>query len=186
MVIHSMDEDIIMKFAIEKPAFRVLVNTQGALGAVGFTNELLPSMTLGPGTFGGSIISENVSAKHMFNVKRLAFETRPINPPDAEPAVSHSPASAPATAKREPAAVPHEPASFKPPVSHNPQTPIPKPVAAKSWLDEIEERIRLKAGNVPSQQRKDAPPHPEPSSGPLGTGISEEEVDRIMKDFSKR
>ena len=80
LVIHSMDEDIIMKFALEKPAFRILVNTQSALGAVGYTNELLPSMTLGPGTFGGSIISENVSAKHMINVKRLAFETRPINP----------------------------------------------------------------------------------------------------------
>ncbi len=79
MVIHSSDKDIIMKFALEKPACRILVNTQAALGAVGYTNELLPSMTLGPGTFGKSIISENVSAKHLINIKRLAFETRPIN-----------------------------------------------------------------------------------------------------------
>ena len=79
MVIHSSDRDIIMKFALEKPACRILVNTQAALGAVGYTNELLPSMTLGPGTFGKSIISENVSAKHLINIKRLAFETRPIN-----------------------------------------------------------------------------------------------------------
>jgi len=79
MAIHSSDRDIIMKFALEKPACRILVNTQAALGAVGYTNELLPSMTLGPGTFGQSIISENVSAKHLINIKRLAFETRPIN-----------------------------------------------------------------------------------------------------------
>jgi len=81
LVIHSADRDIIMKFALEKPAFRILVNTQAALGAVGYTNGLDPSMTLGPGTWGGSIISDNVSAKHLMNYKRLAFETHPLNPP---------------------------------------------------------------------------------------------------------
>lgn len=180
LVIHSMDEDIIMKFALEKPAFRILVNTQAALGAVGYTNELLPSMTLGPGTFGGSIISDNVSAKHMFNVKRLAFETRPINPPDGEPSAVDT-----APAKREASAVPREP-SVKPAMSHNPHTPIPKPAAVKSWLDEIDERIRLKAGNVPVHVRKEAPADPETKGGTLGAGISEEEVARIIKDFSKR
>jgi acetaldehyde dehydrogenase (acetylating) len=184
LVIHSMDEDIIMKFALEKPAFRILVNTQGALGAVGFTNELLPSMTLGPGTFGGSIISENVSAKHMFNVKRLAFETRPINLPEGDPGAVQT--AHPAPSKREPATAPHETAAYKPAVSHNAPTAIPKPVAVKSWIDEIDERIRLKAGNVPAQAKKEAAPNPEPKTGPLGTGISEDDVDRIIRDFSKR
>ena len=77
-----------MKFAMEKPAFRILVNTQSALGAVGYTNGLDPSLTLGPGTWGGSIISENVTARHLMNVKKLAFETRPINPPGSSSAVS--------------------------------------------------------------------------------------------------
>lgn len=36
-------------------------------------------MTLGVGTWGGSIISENVTAKHLMNIKTLAFETNPIN-----------------------------------------------------------------------------------------------------------
>jgi acetaldehyde dehydrogenase (acetylating) len=80
LVIHSKDDDIIMKFALEKPAFRILVNTQAALGAIGFTNGLEPSLTLGPGTWGGSIISDNISARHLLNTKRVAFETRPINP----------------------------------------------------------------------------------------------------------
>ncbi len=79
MVIHSNDQPIIMKFALEKPAFRVLVNTVGSLGAVGSTTALSPSMTLGPGTWGGSIISENVTAIHLINIKSLAFETNPVN-----------------------------------------------------------------------------------------------------------
>ncbi|MBP1658135.1 MAG: acetaldehyde dehydrogenase (acetylating) [Bacteroidetes bacterium] len=79
LVIHSNDRDIIMKFAMEKPAFRILVNTQSALGAVGYTNGLDPSLTLGAGTWGGSIVSDNVTARHLLNIKRLAFETRPLH-----------------------------------------------------------------------------------------------------------
>ena len=79
MVIHSNDEPIIMKFALEKPAFRILVNTPASVGAVGYTTALDPSMTLGPGTWGGSIISDNVTAKHLLNIKSLAFEINPIN-----------------------------------------------------------------------------------------------------------
>ncbi len=79
MVIHSNDEPIIMKFALEKPAFRILVNTPASVGAVGYTTALDPSMTLGPGTWGGSIISDNVTAKHLMNVKSLAFETNSVN-----------------------------------------------------------------------------------------------------------
>ena len=79
MVIHSNDQPIIMKFALEKPAFRILVNTVASVGAVGYTTGLTPSMTLGPGTWGGSIISDNVSAKHLMNIKSLAFETNPVN-----------------------------------------------------------------------------------------------------------
>lgn len=79
MVIHSNDAEIIMKFALEKPAFRFLVNTVSAIGAVGVTTALNPSLTLGPGTWGGSIISENVTAKHLMNVKYLAFEVNPMN-----------------------------------------------------------------------------------------------------------
>lgn len=80
MVIHSNDKDIILKFALEKPAFRILVNTPASVGAVGYTTALDPSMTLGVGTWGGSIISENVTAKHLMNIKTLAFETNPLNP----------------------------------------------------------------------------------------------------------
>jgi acetaldehyde dehydrogenase (acetylating) len=171
LVIHSMDEDIIMKFALEKPAFRILVNTQAALGAVGYTNELLPSMTLGPGTFGGSIISDNVSAKHLINIKRLAFETRPIHPPEGQETLK------PQTSNLKP--------DIKPPVSHNIPPQIPQPIPSKSWLEEIDERIRLKAGNKP-MMKKEEHSSSEKKSKTLGSGISEEEVEKIIKDFSKR
>jgi len=87
MVIHSSDQDIIMKFAMEKPALRIMVNTQSALGAVGFTTGLDPSLTLGPGTWGGSIVSDNVTARHLLNIKRLAFETNPVNPPGTQTSI---------------------------------------------------------------------------------------------------
>ncbi|MBN1300561.1 MAG: aldehyde dehydrogenase family protein [Melioribacteraceae bacterium] len=79
LVIHSNDKEVIMKFALEKPAFRIVVNTPSSVGAVGYTTALIPSMTLGVGTWGGSIVSENVSAKHLMNIKTLAFETKPVN-----------------------------------------------------------------------------------------------------------
>ena len=36
-----------MRFGLEKPVFRILVNTMGTLGSVGFTTNMVPSMTLG-------------------------------------------------------------------------------------------------------------------------------------------
>ncbi len=78
MAIHSSDKDVIMKFGLEKPAFRICVNTVATLGAVGYTTGVAPSMTLGPGTLGGSITTDNIMPTHLINIKRLAFETRPF------------------------------------------------------------------------------------------------------------
>jgi acetaldehyde dehydrogenase (acetylating) len=153
LVIHSKDNDIIMKFALEKPAFRILVNTQAALGAVGYTNGLDPSLTLGPGTWGGSIISDNVSARHLMNVKRLAFETNPINPdsPGESPAATHS----------------------------------TRPIHSGSWMEEIEKRIIMKAGNTPVWT-KDIPASPEKKPSAYGASLSADEVDRIARDFASK
>ena len=80
-VIHATDENVIMAFGLEKPVFRILVNTMGTLGAVGLTTGLMPSMTLGAGGEGGSITGDNVTVHHLYNIKRLAYETTP--PPQA-------------------------------------------------------------------------------------------------------
>ena len=52
LVIHSRDEAVILAFGIEKPAFRIVVNTWGSLGAIGATTGVMPSMTLAPGGSG--------------------------------------------------------------------------------------------------------------------------------------
>lgn len=73
--IHSQDDEIIREF-IRKPVFRIVVNTPSALGGIGYTTGLAPSMTLGCGTWGGSSISENLGPQHLINIKRLAYGIR--------------------------------------------------------------------------------------------------------------
>ena len=76
-IIHANDERVIMAFGLEKPVFRILVNTMGTLGAIGLTTGLMPSLTLGSGGIGGSITGDNITAYHLLNIKRLAYETMP-------------------------------------------------------------------------------------------------------------
>jgi acetaldehyde dehydrogenase (acetylating) len=76
-IIYANDEKVIMAFGLEKPVFRILVNTMGTLGAIGLTSGVMPSLTLGPGGLGGAITGDNVTAYHLINVKRLAYETMP-------------------------------------------------------------------------------------------------------------
>jgi acetaldehyde dehydrogenase (acetylating) len=76
LAIHSRDEKVIQAFFEQKPAFRILVNTMAAMGAVGFTTGLVPAMTLGPGTWAGSSTSDNIGPLHLVNIKRLAGEIR--------------------------------------------------------------------------------------------------------------
>ena len=79
--LHSADDEVIRQFALHKPAFRICVNTPAALGAVGYTTNLFPSMTLGCGAFGGNITSDNISPLHLINLKRVAFGVRDVEPP---------------------------------------------------------------------------------------------------------
>jgi acetaldehyde dehydrogenase (acetylating) len=80
LVIHCKDEEIIMAFGIEKPAFRIIVNTWGTMGAIGATTGFSPAMTLAPGGIGGSVVSDNITVKHLLNVKRLGYPV--AKPPD--------------------------------------------------------------------------------------------------------
>jgi acetaldehyde dehydrogenase (acetylating) len=77
MSIHSRNDDIILQFGLNKPAFRIVVNTPTTLGSIGLTTGLDPSMTLGCGGYGGNITSDNISPRHLLNIKRLAYETNP-------------------------------------------------------------------------------------------------------------
>ena len=53
---------------------RVLVNTPASQGGIGdlYNFKLTPSLTLGCGSWGGNSVSENVSVKHLVNIKTVA------------------------------------------------------------------------------------------------------------------
>lgn len=73
LVIHSQNDEVIREFAMKKPVFRILVNTPSSLGAIGYSTGLAPALTLGCGTWGGSITSDNVTPLHLMNIKRIAY-----------------------------------------------------------------------------------------------------------------
>ncbi|MGL6199192.1 MAG: acetaldehyde dehydrogenase (acetylating) [Lachnospiraceae bacterium] len=76
MIIHSNDESIIREFALKKPVSRILVNTPGALGGIGATTNLLPALTLGCGTVGGSSTSDNIGPLNLINIRRIGYGIR--------------------------------------------------------------------------------------------------------------
>ena len=75
-VVHSDDPAIVAEFS-RLPVGRVLVNTPGILGGMGYSTALEPSFMLGTGTWSGSITSDNVTALHLINIKRVAYQNRP-------------------------------------------------------------------------------------------------------------
>jgi acetaldehyde dehydrogenase (acetylating) len=88
--IHTRDEEVVRQFGLYKPAFRICVNTPAALGAVGYTTNLFPSMTLGCGAAGGNITSDNISPLHLINLKRVAYGVRDVPAPPPSAVVSAS------------------------------------------------------------------------------------------------
>ncbi|MCG1450247.1 bifunctional acetaldehyde-CoA/alcohol dehydrogenase [Staphylococcus epidermidis] len=72
-VIHTEDSQLQQKFGLKMKACRVLVNTPSAVGGIGnMYNELIPSLTLGCGSYGRNSISHNVSAVDLLNIKTIA------------------------------------------------------------------------------------------------------------------
>jgi acetaldehyde dehydrogenase (acetylating) len=98
MSIHSTNDQIILEFGLKKPAFRICVNTPTTHGSIGLTTGLDPAMTLGCGGFGGNITSDNITPRHLLNIKRVAYELRSID------SLSDRPAQAIASAVRLPQA----------------------------------------------------------------------------------
>jgi acetaldehyde dehydrogenase/alcohol dehydrogenase len=71
--IFSNDKDKILEYANIMNAGRIVVNTPSSQGAVGgIFNSLHPSLTLGCGSGGGNITTDNITAKHLLNIQRVA------------------------------------------------------------------------------------------------------------------
>src|SRR5580765_2217148 len=73
-VIHTTNAARVERFARAMPAGRILVNSSAAQGCCGMTTGLDCSLTLGCGTFGGNSTTDNVTYRHLLNIKRVAYE----------------------------------------------------------------------------------------------------------------
>ncbi|MBA2341327.1 MAG: aldehyde dehydrogenase family protein [Pyrinomonadaceae bacterium] len=113
--VHTGSRDVARAFGTEMPASRVIVNSPTTHGAIGFSTALPPSMTLGCGSWGGNVTSDNISPLHLMDIKRVAFETRPVassrpakttNAATAQGIVKSSPFTKPSGATQTPAAAP--------------------------------------------------------------------------------
>ncbi len=97
--IHTENAALAEQFSVELPVSRIVINTLSSIGAVGGTTGLAPSFTLGCGTFGGNITSDNITARHLLNIKRMAYGIKDVEVPEpkflTKPVVENSKAQDP-------------------------------------------------------------------------------------------
>ncbi|MFN7977943.1 MAG: aldehyde dehydrogenase family protein [Vicinamibacterales bacterium] len=165
MSIHSRNEQVILEFGLHKPAFRICVNTPTTHGSIGLTTGLDPAMTLGCGGYGGNITSDNISPRHLLNIKRLAYEVRP------RPGARRPGAPAPASVA---------PLTERPLLPQAPPKPTAEPVSADQMRAGLD---RVLAG-------RGAAPTPPPSAAPAlpstpADFICEDNVRRAANDGRK-
>jgi acetaldehyde dehydrogenase (acetylating) len=164
MSIHSENEDVILQFGLKKPAFRICVNTPTTHGSIGLTTGLDPAMTLGCGGWGGNITSDNISPRHLLNIKRLAYEVRPAaqtaherNVPAPTPQTDSRPRLPKAPARPEPTGIPVqalearidsflESRGYRAPADIGSVRSQPPPQSVAAFVCEDDVRAALKAG----------------------------------------
>jgi acetaldehyde dehydrogenase (acetylating) len=75
---HTQSRDAAIAYGAQMPASRIVINSPTTHGAIGFSTALPPSMTLGCGSWGGNVTSDNVSPIHLLDIKRVAFEVKQV------------------------------------------------------------------------------------------------------------
>ncbi|WP_240135673.1 bifunctional acetaldehyde-CoA/alcohol dehydrogenase [Streptomyces sp. MUM 178J] len=71
-VVHTEDRALAEAYGRRIKTVRIIVNAPSSQGAIGgIYNSLLPSLTLGCGSWGSTSVSNNVSAAQLLNVKRV-------------------------------------------------------------------------------------------------------------------
>ncbi len=169
--IHTRSREAAVRYGGEMPASRVTVNTPTTHGAIGFSTALPPSMTLGCGSWGGNVTSDNVSPLHLLDIKRVAFETRAVA--SKRPAVAAQATAMPQqprTASRADTAAPTARGGGTPKVSREeiasivdrflanrpPETPLPSPTRDEPAPTRASETNASPAPSVSSNGRKAA------------------------------
>lgn len=90
---HTQSREAAVRYGQQMPASRVVINSPTTHGAIGLSTDLPPSMTLGCGSWGGNVTSDNVSPIHLMDLKRVAFESKPVSKPSAIPRAAGAPAA---------------------------------------------------------------------------------------------
>ncbi|MBZ4644517.1 MAG: sulfoacetaldehyde dehydrogenase [Petroclostridium sp.] len=83
--IHSNNEDHILELGLKTKVSRIMVRQPQCYGNTGdWVNGMPFTMTLGCGTWGGNITSENITWKHFINTTWVASPIEPVIPTDEE------------------------------------------------------------------------------------------------------
>lgn len=83
--IQSNDEEHILKLALQTKTTRVMVRQPQSVGNSGDWNNGMPfTGSLGCGTWGGNIVSENITLKHFLNNTWLSVPIKGVIPSDEE------------------------------------------------------------------------------------------------------
>ncbi len=98
---HTNSREAALRYGLQMPASRVIINSPTTHGAIGFSTDLSPSMTLGCGSWGGNVTSDNVSPIHLLDIKRVAFETKPLYSAKSRESQAKSSLPSPTSVKRE-------------------------------------------------------------------------------------
>jgi acetaldehyde dehydrogenase / alcohol dehydrogenase len=76
--VYATDEDVVARFAETIRTGRILVNAPTAVGALGGVyNSLTPTFSLGCGTWGGSLTTDNVNYRNLLNIKTVSRRQAP-------------------------------------------------------------------------------------------------------------
>ena len=171
MSIHSKNEDVILQFGLKKPAFRICVNTPTTHGSIGLTTGLDPAMTLGCGGWGGNITSDNISPRHLLNVKRLAYEVRPAVPSEAMRGDASLSGRPPA------------PAAVTPPLPKAPARPETPGISAQTLAARIDSFLESRGYRVPTDKVDVGKTLPSPSPTPEAPAafVCEDDVRAALK-----
>lgn len=151
--IHTRSREAAVRYGAEMPASRITVNTPTTHGAIGFSTALPPSMTLGCGSWGGNVTSDNVSPLHLMDIKRVAFEVRPVK------------SKRPAVASQSTAAMPAQPAAPRPAVTTLTSGQAGAPKVSREEISAIVDRFL--ANRQPEPSASPLPPPPaQPAASP--------------------
>jgi acetaldehyde dehydrogenase (acetylating) len=169
MSIHSKNDEVILQFGLRKPAFRIVVNTPTTHGSIGLTTGLDPAMTLGCGGWGGNITSDNITPRHLLNIKRLAYEVRPAQRSGDRQTDSRLPSTS---------VGPGKPASTTTAFPRSPGKPAPEGIPVEALAARIDQFLASRGYTQTggSGDSEDSPVRRAPEGSPVGRTVPAQRV----------